>query len=116
MCATSVVSLAQNTYTSGGTAISSQATSTYSDGTNNYATYSNTVTVTVANIAGLIITPDAGSHATVVTNQTGITFVFTVTNDGNFANNVLFKANGASIVATNATVTAAVITGPDTDI
>jgi len=116
ICAASVASVAQNTYTGGGTLIDSQATSTYSDGTNSYATSSNTVTVTVAKIAGLIITPDAGSHATVVTNQTGATFVFTVTNDGNFANNVLFKANGASIIATNATVTSAVITGPSTDI
>jgi hypothetical protein len=116
VCATSIASVAANTYTAGGVAINSQATSTYSDGTLAYATSSNNITITVSKIAGLIITPDAGSNPAVVLNQTGVSFVFTVTNDSNFSNNVLFKANGASIIATNATVTSAVITGPGTDI
>jgi len=47
--------------TPGGTTISNQAIATYSDGTNNYSTVSNTVTVTVSNVSGLAITPDAGS-------------------------------------------------------
>ena len=99
-----------DTPTPGGTTISNTATSSYSDGTTSYATTSNTVTVTVSNIAGLAITPDAGSHANVVLSQTGVDFNFTVTNTGNFTNQVLFKALGASIIKTgSATVTAAVI-------
>lgn len=122
ICAASVVAMAQ---TPGGTTISNTATSTYSDGTTSYATTSNTVSVTVSNIAGLAITPDAGPHANVVPTQTGVDFNFVVTNTGNFTNQILFKALGASIVKTgSATVTAAVIDvnkdglfdGGDTDI
>src|SRR2546430_14245719 len=50
--------------TAGGTVISNQASATYSDGTNSYSTVSNTVTVTVSNVSGLAITPDAGSNPT----------------------------------------------------
>ncbi len=110
ICAAFAVSMAQTPETPGGTTISNQASSTYSDGTNTYATSSNTVTVTVSNIAGLAITPDAGTNATVVLDQTAVDFVFTITNTGNFTNQVLFAANGASIVKTgSATITAAVI-------
>ena len=110
ICAGFAVSMAQTPYTPGGTAIPNQATSTYSDGTTSYATSSNTVTVTVSNIAGLAITPDAGTNPTVVLDQTAVDFVFTITNTGNFTNQVLFAASGASIVKTGAaTVTAAVI-------
>jgi hypothetical protein len=125
ICAASVVALAQTPYTPGGTTISNTATSSYSDGTNSYATTSNTVTVTVSNIAGLAITPDAGTRANVVLSQTGVNFSFTVSNTGNFTNQVVFKALGASIIKTgSATVTAAVIDvnkdglfdGGDTDI
>jgi hypothetical protein len=125
MCAASAASMAQTGFTPGGTTISNTVTSTYSDGTTSYATTSNTVTVTVSNIAGLTITPDAGAHANVVAGQTGVDFFFTVTNTGNFTNQVLFKALGASIIKTGAaTVTAAVIDvnkdglfdGGDTDI
>ena len=45
--------------TPGGTSISNQASASYSDGTNSYSTVSNTVTVTVSNVSGLAITPDA---------------------------------------------------------
>ena len=125
ICAASVVALAQTPYTPGGTTISNTVTSSYSDGTTSYATTSNTVTVTVSNIAGLTITPDAGTRANVVLGQTGVDFNFTVANTGNFTNQVVFKALGASIVKTgSATVTAAVIDvnkdglfdGGDTDI
>jgi hypothetical protein len=125
ICALSGIAMAQTPYTPGGTTISNIATSSYSDGTNAYATTSNTVSVTVSNIAGLTITPDAGSRATVVLDQTGVDFFFTVTNTGNFTNQVDFKASGASIIKTGAaTVTAAVIdvdksgtiNGGDTDI
>lgn len=110
ICAASVGSMAQTGFTPGGTTISNTATSTYSDGTTAYATTSNTVTVTVSNIAGLAITPDGGSHANVAVSQTGVDFLFTVTNTGNFTNQVIFKALGASITTAGAvTVTAAVI-------
>lgn len=96
--------------TSGGTTISNQASATYSDGTNNYSVNSNTVTVTVANVAGLVITPDGGSVPTVTAGQTNVDFTFTVTNASNFATQVRFPASGASIVTSGpVTVTQAVI-------
>jgi hypothetical protein len=110
VCAASVAVMAQTPFTPGGTTITNTVTSSYSDGTNSYATTSNTVTVTVSNIAGLTITPDAGTNPTVVLDQTLVDFNFTVTNTGNFTNQVDFKASGASIIKTGAaTVTAAVI-------
>src|SRR5438309_9927002 len=83
--------------TPGGTTISNQASATYSDGTNNYSTISNTVTVTVSNVSGLAITPDAGSNPTVVPGQTNVLYNFTVTNTGNFTDQVQFLASGASV-------------------
>src|SRR5712691_8837417 len=93
-CALSAQTVAQ---TPGGTTISNQASATYSDGTNNYSTVSNTVTVTVSNVSGLAITPDAGSNPTVVAGQTAVLFNFTVTNTGNFSDQVRFLASGASV-------------------
>src|SRR6185295_6176060 len=56
------------------------------------------------------ITPDAGTRANVVVSQTGVDFLFTVTNTGNFTNQVVFKDAGASIILTgSASITAAVI-------
>jgi hypothetical protein len=96
--------------TSGGTQIQNRASATYSDGTNSYSVVSNTVTVTVANVAGLTITPDGGSIPTVVAGQTNVDFTFTVTNSGNFATQVRFPTSGAAIVpSSNVTVTQAVI-------
>src|SRR5215204_1786022 len=96
--------------TTGGTQINNQASATYSDGTNSYSVNSNTVTVTVANVAGLTITPDGGSVPTVVSGQIGVDFTFTVTNSGNFATQVRFPASGAGIVTSGSvTVTQAVI-------
>lgn len=92
-CTLATRTLAQ---TAGGTVISNQASATYSDGTNSYSTVSNTVTVTVSNVSGLAITPDAGSNPTVVAGQTLVVFNFTVTNTGNFTDQVRFLANGAS--------------------
>jgi hypothetical protein len=92
-CALSASTAAQ---TAGGTVISNQASATYSDGTNSYSTVSNTVTVTVSNVSGLAITPDAGSNPTVVAGQTLVLFNFTVTNTGNFSDQVHFLAAGAS--------------------
>jgi hypothetical protein len=97
--------------TDGGTQIQNRASATYSDGSgNNFSTVSNTVTVTVANVAGLAITPDAGSNPSVVPGQTNVDFSFTITNTSNFATQVRFLASGASIQLTGpATVQAAVI-------
>src|SRR6266699_614264 len=81
--------------TPGGTTISNQASATYSDGTNSYSTVSNTVTVTVSNVSGLAITPDAGSNPTIVAGQTGVIYNFTVTNTGNFSDQVHFLGGGA---------------------
>src|SRR5207253_5588718 len=91
---------------------------TYSDGNgNNFNTVSNTVTVTVANVSGLTITPDAGSNPTVVAGQQNVDFVFRVTNTGNFSDQVRFLANGQSIrVVGPATIQSAVIVGPSTDV
>lgn len=109
--------------TPGGTIISNQASATYSDGTNSYSTISNTVTVTVSLVSGLTITPDAGSNPNVVAGQTLVIYNFTVTNTGNFSDQVRFMAGSASVNAPN-TVTRAVIdvdtsgtiTAGDTDI
>src|SRR5215213_6460845 len=94
-CALAAPALGQAT--SGGTTITNQASATYSDGTNSYSVNSNTVTVTVNNVAGLVITPDGGSVPTVVAGQTSVDFTFTVTNSGNFATQVRFPANGGAI-------------------
>ncbi|MEJ7576620.1 MAG: hypothetical protein WKF74_06420 [Pyrinomonadaceae bacterium] len=101
---------AQNT--PGGTVISNRATATYSDGGgNNFSTDSNTVTVTVANVSGIAITPDAGTRPSLVAGQTtGTLFTFTVSNTGNISDQVRFLANGQSIQVTGpAAVAAAVI-------
>src|SRR5258707_7314702 len=96
--------------TPGGTTISNQPSATYSDGTNSYSTVSNTVTVTVSNVSGLAITPDAGSNPTVVAGQTAVLYNFTVTNTGNFTDQVRFLTSGASVrVVGPGTVTRAVI-------
>lgn len=96
--------------TPGGTTISNQASATYSDGTNSYSTVSNTVTVTVSNVSGLAITPDAGSNPTIVAGQTGVLYNFTVTNTGNFSDQVRFLASGASVRVTGpGSITRAVI-------
>src|SRR5436190_9360311 len=122
VCALSASAVAQ---TAGGTVISNQASATYSDGTNSYSTVSNTVTVTVSNVSGEAITPDAGSNPTVVAGQTGVLYNFTVTNTGNFTDQVRFLASGASVrVVGPGSVTRAVIdvdnsgtiNGGDTDI
>jgi hypothetical protein len=110
--------------TPGGTQIQNRASATYSDGTTSYSTVSNQVTVTVANVSGLAITPDAGTNPTVVSGQTSVDFTFTVTNTSNYATQVRFLQSGASIALTgSATVQAAVIDltnngldGTDTDI
>ena len=119
-CALSGRTIAQ---TPGGTVISNTASASYSDGTNTYETVSNTVTVTVSNVSGLAITPDAGSNPTVVAGQTLVLFSFTVTNTGNFTDKVHFVPGSAHLTGPG-TITRAVIDvagpgaidGGDTDI
>ncbi len=97
VCAFGAEAFAQNT--AAGTQIQNQASATYSDGGGgSYSSVSNTVTVTVAQVSGLTITPDAGTVANVVPGQTGVNFSFTVTNTGNFSDQVRFLKNGDSVV------------------
>lgn len=107
-CAFLTPTLAQ---TSGGTTISNQASAVYTDSANNnYSTVSNTVTVTVANVSGLRILPDDAVNPAVVPGDTNATFLFTVTNTGNFADQVRFLTGGQSLnVVGPGTITAAVI-------
>jgi hypothetical protein len=92
--------------TPGGTTISNQASASYTDGTNTYNTISNTVTVTVSKVAGLAITPDGASNPTVVAGQTAVLFNFTLTNTGNFSDQVHFVAGSAHLSGTaSATIT-----------
>jgi hypothetical protein len=102
------LAVAQNT--AGGTVISNQASAAYEDdAATPYSTVSNTITVTVANVSGLAITPDGTSIATVVPGQTGVQFPFTITNTSNNAALIHFLAAGASIQTTRGTVTAAFV-------
>lgn len=94
-CAICAPTMAQQT--TGGTVISNEATATYTDGSTTYNTKSLPVTVTVANVSGLNITPDGQANSTVVAGQSSVPFVFTVTNIGNFDDQVRFLANGGSI-------------------
>ncbi|HYO99179.1 MAG TPA: hypothetical protein VER76_03105 [Pyrinomonadaceae bacterium] len=108
LCAFLTPTLAQ---TSGGTTISNQASAAYTDSANNsYSAVSNTVTVQVANVSGLRILPDDAVNATVVPGDSTESFVFSVTNTGNFADQVRFLASGQSLNITGpGTITAAVI-------
>lgn len=96
LCALATPVMAQNT--TGGTVISNTATAAYKDAANNdYNASSNTVTVTVANVSGLTITPDGQNDPAVVPGQTSVDFRFTVNNTGNFADQVRFLTGGASV-------------------
>ncbi len=100
--------------TAANTDIKNVASATYSDGSNNYSAVSNEVTVTVAKVAGLTITPDGQDDPTVVPGQTSVTKTFTVTNVGNFSDQVRFLANGQSFTVTGpGTVTSATVNGVD---
>src|SRR2546421_1123231 len=94
------LSISATAQTPADTVISNQASATYSDGTNSFSTVSNTVTVTVSNVSGLAITPDAASNPTVVAGQTAVLFNFTVTNTGNFTDKVHFVAGSAHLAGT----------------
>jgi hypothetical protein len=95
-CAFGAAALAQQT--AGGTQISNTATASYEDGGGTtYNTSSLPVVVTVANVAGLAITPDGGGGS-VVAGNTNASVVFTVTNTGNFSDTVTFQGNGGSLI------------------
>lgn len=98
-CATLLTPVLMHAQTPGGTQIQNRASATYSDGSTSYSTVSNDVIVTVANVSGLTILPDAGTNPTVVSGQSDVDFAFTVTNAGNFATQVRFLASGGSIVS-----------------
>lgn len=87
--------------TAADTQISNTATAVYSDGGGGtYNTSSNTVIVIVSKVSGLTITPDVtngSSDPAVVPGQSNVRFNFTVTNSGNFTDDVRFLANGASV-------------------
>jgi hypothetical protein len=112
--------------TPGGTTISNQASATYSDGTNSYSTISNTVTVTVSLVSGLTITPDAGTSLTdptVVSGQALSRYGFTVTNTGNFTDQVRFSSGSARVNAPHSVIRAYIdadnsntFNGGDTDV
>ena len=108
-CALSSQALAQQT--AGGTQIQNTASATYGDGSGgSYSATSNTVTITVSNVSGLTITPDVtngSSDPTVVPGQSNVRFTFTVTNTGNFTDNVRFKASGASVQIASGSATVA---------
>jgi hypothetical protein len=116
ICAFINNTLAQQT--AADTQIRNQASATYSDGNGNtFNTVSNTVTITVAKVGGLTITPDGQANPSVVPNQAGVNFTFRVTNVGNFTDQVRFLASGQSVrVIGPGTATSAVISGPNTNI
>lgn len=103
VCVTTLPALAQTDFsssTAGGTDIVNKASATYSDGSNTWSTESNTVTTTVAYVAGLRITPDSGTAS--LTPGGTASYTFTVSNLGNFTDEVRFLASGASITKTDA--------------
>jgi hypothetical protein len=105
-CVLGAPALAQQT--PGGTVITNTATATYTDGTSTYDTKSLPVTVTVANVSGLKITPDGQTDPSVVAGKTNVKYVFTVTNLGNFDDQVRFLArSGANLPSASI-----VISGP----
>jgi hypothetical protein len=89
--------------TPGGTTIRNKASATYTDDPGNPTKYnaeSNEVTTIVSYVAGLQITPDGSTPGTTVAPGSTATYTFTVTNLGNFTDNVEFQASGASIQLT----------------
>ncbi|HVG38903.1 MAG TPA: hypothetical protein VM870_06425 [Pyrinomonadaceae bacterium] len=107
LCTFAAQTLAQ---TAGGVVISNTATATYSDGTQTYNATSNTVTVTVANVAGLTITPDETSSSASVPAGVSSNYTFTVTNTSNFSNVVQFGTTGVAYQLSGAGSSGATVT------
>ncbi len=113
-CALGTQALAQ--LTPGGTVISNSASATYSDGTQSYSAISNTVTVTVANVAGIAITPDQTTSSSAFPAGQTSSYSFTVSNTGNFDDTIQFGRAGVGVAyvlsgagAAGATVVAAFV-------
>lgn len=103
--------------TAAGTAIKNTASATYSDGTTDYSAVSNEVTVTVAKISGITITPDAPGgtlSTTVVPGQNDVPFQFTVYNSGNFNDTVNFLANNLSATVSGSATIDRIVVGSTT--
>lgn len=112
-----LLQLAVFAQTAADTQITNIASVSFSDGTTTYTNQSNPVVITVAKVAGLTITPDAQTNSAVIPGQTGVTMTFRVTNTGNFTDDVIFGANGASLrVVGPATITAATVGSGSTNI
>ncbi|MBL8202610.1 MAG: hypothetical protein JNM09_00170 [Blastocatellia bacterium] len=105
-----LTSLALGQATPGGTQIKNTASATYGDGSGtSYSTLSNEVVIAVANVAGLVITPDNSVLPNLVPGQVTVQ-AFAVTNTGNFTQPVTFGASGSSAsVVGPATITKLVI-------
>ena len=91
--------------TPAGTGIENTATATYNDGTNNFDAISNTVTVNVAEVAGLTVgiagNNDVNSGS--VVNGDTITFDYLVTNTGN-ASTFVYLPGANDITVTNGNI------------
>lgn len=81
---------AQAAQTAPGTAITNQASATYTDGTTTYNTTSNTVTTTVQNAPALTVTPGTG---TPYSPGQYVTDTYTLTNNGNDKGNFQLTAD-----------------------
>ncbi len=93
--------------TTAGTAITNTATATYNDGNgNNVNAVSNTVTINVAEIAGLTVSSSGfndDNRGSIVGGDT-LTYDFLVTNTGN-ASTYVFVPGASNIDVTNGTIT-----------
>ena len=103
-CVAMIIGTQAQAQTTGGTVISNQASITYSDGTNSYSAASNTVTVTVAYVAAMDISPDAGSSSNIVAGELKV-LSFTLRNTGNFAQGIIFPSGGGIVVSGTGSVT-----------
>ena len=85
----------------GGTTVSNRVAVTYTEPAGaTVNTFSNTVTVTVQNVTGLVITPDAGSAPGVNAGASAVTRTLTISNTGNINESIVFGAGGASLIVT----------------
>lgn len=105
------VSRGQAQSVAGGTQISNRVAITYTEPTGSTVNgVSNTVTITVSNVTGLVITPDNGTPPGVNGGQSGVTRTFTISNTGNITESIQFGSSGASLVKTGSfTVTQAFV-------
>jgi hypothetical protein len=107
---TGIIQTAFAQSTPAGTVIVNASSATYTDSNgNSYNAVSNSVSLTVAAVGGLSITPDAQVSVNLAPNEIRL-LSFTVANTGNFAQSIVFPAAGAGVsVSGPVTVTRAVI-------